>query len=108
MDDNNKDKPTALQLRSLIKPEGELEVTLASVPIPVPGDDEVLVRLQGAPINPSDLGLLFGAADMGTAEFSGDAAHPVLRARVPEAAMRAMAGRAGQSGNARNGHRADL
>ncbi|RZL99310.1 MAG: NADH oxidase [Variovorax sp.] len=89
--------PTALQLRSLVTPEGELQVTLASVPISVPADDEVLVRLQGAPINPSDLGLLFGAADMRTANVAGTATRPVVTARVPEAAMRAMAGRVGQS-----------
>lgn len=89
--------PTALQLRSLITPEGELRVTLDSVPIPVPAEDEVLVRLQGSPINPSDLGLLFGAADLRTATVAGTAAQPVVTARVPEAAMKAMAGRVGQS-----------
>jgi len=89
--------PTALQLRSLVTPEGELQVTLASVPIPVPGDDEVLVRLEGAPINPSDLGLLFGAADLGTATVAGTPARPVVTARVSEAGMKAMAGRVGQS-----------
>ena len=88
---------TALQLRSLITPDGELQVTLASVPIPMPADDEVLVRLQGSPINPSDLGLLFGAADMRTAEVTGTAAQPVVTARVPDAAMKAMTGRIGQS-----------
>lgn len=88
---------TALQLRSLVTPEGELQVTLASVPIPVPADDEVLVRLQGAPINPSDLGLLFGAADLRTAKVAGTAAQPMVTARVPGAAMKAMAGRVGQS-----------
>jgi NADPH2:quinone reductase len=89
--------PTALQLRSLITPDGELRVSLDDVPIPVPADDEVLVRLQGSPINPSDLGLLFGAADMRTAVVAGTAARPVVSARVPEAAMPAMAGRVGQS-----------
>jgi NADPH2:quinone reductase len=89
--------PTALQLRSLVTPEGELRVTLERVPIPVPADDEVLVRLQGAPINPSDLGLLFGAADLRTVTVAGTAARPVVTARVPEAAMKAMAGRVGQS-----------
>ena len=88
---------TALQLRSLVTPEGELQVTLASVSIPVPAENEVLVRLQGSPINPSDLGLLFGAADMRTAKVAGTAAQPVVTAQVPQAAMKAMAGRTGQS-----------
>jgi NADPH:quinone reductase len=55
---------TGLQLRSLVKSSGELELTLVRVPIPEPGPDEVLIRLEATPINPSDLGLLLGAADM--------------------------------------------
>jgi NADPH2:quinone reductase len=88
---------TALQLRSLIRPDGELELSLADVPVPAPGPDEVLVRIEASPINPSDLGLLFGAADMSAAKASGTAQRPVITARVPEAAIPAMAGRAGQS-----------
>lgn len=88
---------TALELRSLITPSGELEVSLAEVTVATPGPDEVVVRLEAAPINPSDLGLLFGAADMGTATVSGTPARPVVTARVPEAGMKAMAGRLGES-----------
>ena len=88
---------TALQLRSLIRPDGELELSLADTPVPKPGPDEVLVRIEAAPLNPSDLGLLFGAADMGAAHVSGTAARPVVKARIPDAAMKAMAGRLGQS-----------
>lgn len=97
MTTNTNTTPTALQLRSLITPDGELRVSLDDVPIPVPADNEVLVRLQGSPINPSDLGMLFGAADMRTAAVAGTAARPVVTARVPEAAMAAMAGRVGQA-----------
>jgi NADPH:quinone reductase-like Zn-dependent oxidoreductase len=88
---------TGLQLRSLIKSSGELELSLASVPIPEPGPDEVLVRVEASPINPSDLGLLIGAADMSTARTSGTREAPVVTAKVPEAAMQAMAGRLDQS-----------
>jgi NADPH:quinone reductase len=88
---------TALQLRSLVRSSGELEVSLHDVPVPEPGADEVLVRIQATPINPSDLGLLFGAADMGTMQVSGTAARPVLSARIPDKFMKAMAGRADQS-----------
>ena len=84
---------TALQLRSLVKRSGELEVSLASVAIPVPEAHEVLVRVEASPINPSDLGLLFGAADMSTAKLSGTDERPVVTARIPEAAMKGMAGR---------------
>ena len=88
---------TALQLRSLVKPSGELELSLASVPIPEPAPDEVLVRIEAAPINPSDLGLLFGAADMRSATLAGTADRPVITAPIPDAAMQSMAGRLGAS-----------
>src|SRR3981081_1546 len=91
------DTKTGLQLRSLIKNSGELEISLASVPTPEPGPDEVVVRVQASPINPSDLGLLVGAADMTTAKASGTKDAPVITAKVPEAAMKAMAGRLDES-----------
>jgi NADPH:quinone reductase-like Zn-dependent oxidoreductase len=91
------DTKTGLQLRSLISKNGELEISLVSVPIPEPSADEVIVRVEASPINPSDLGLLVGAADMTTAKASGTKDSPVLTAKVPEAAMRAMAGRLDQS-----------
>ena len=59
----------ALQLQSLIRNEGELEISLAEVEVPEPEADEVLVRIEAAPINPSDLGLLFGAADTSSGSF---------------------------------------
>ena len=87
------DGKTGLQLRSLIKKSGELEVSLLNVATPEPGPDEVVVRVEATPINPSDLGLLFGAADMTTAKATGSKEQPLITAKVPEAAMRAMAGR---------------
>src|SRR6202047_639161 len=91
------DSKTGLQLRSLIRKSGELEISLANVPIPEPSADEVVVRVEASPINPSDLGLLVGAADMATAKASGSRDAPVITAKVPEAAMRAMAGRLDES-----------
>ena len=84
---------TALQLRSLVKKSGELEVSLASVPIPEPGPNEVLVRIEAAPINPSDLGLLFSAADMTKAVASGTSERPVVTAPIAESAMKSLAAR---------------
>ena len=91
------DHTKGLELRSLIKESGELEVSLVQVDVPEPAADEVVVRVEATPINPSDLGLLFGAADMSSAKASGTAQQPVITAPVPEAAMRAMAGRLDQS-----------
>jgi NADPH2:quinone reductase len=88
---------TALQLRSLVKASGELELSLAPVPVPAPAENEVLVRIEASPINPSDIGLLFGAADMSSAVFSRNASGPVVTAPIPERGMKSMAGRLDQS-----------
>src|SRR5271156_4329564 len=88
---------TGLELRSLIRKSGELEISLVRVSTPEPSADEVVVRVEASPINPSDLGLLIGAADMATAKASGSKDAPVITARVPDAAMRAMAGRLDES-----------
>ena len=87
---------TGLQLVSLLKSSGELEVSLAQVPVPEPKENEVLVRIDATPINPSDLGLLFGPADIANAQLSGTPDNPVLTAQMPEAVMRAMAARVDQ------------
>jgi NADPH:quinone reductase-like Zn-dependent oxidoreductase len=76
-----------LQLRSLIKKSGELELSLTEVLIPEPGPDQVLVKVEATPINPSDLGLLLGPADMSTAKASGSGAAIKITAKVPEQAL---------------------
>ncbi len=88
---------TALQLRSLVKKSGELELSLQSVPVPQPADDEVLVRVEATPLNPSDLALLFGLADLSTAKASGTAANPVVTATVPEKMLRGLSARLDES-----------
>ena len=60
----NDETDLALELRCVARKSGELEISLARVPVPDPGPEEVLVRVEAAPINPSDLGLLFGLADI--------------------------------------------
>jgi len=86
-----------LQLRSLIKRSGELELSLVDVDVPAPGADEILVRIEGSPINPSDLGLLLGAADVSTVRRAGTPDRPIVTATVPPKAMGAMAGRLDES-----------
>jgi NADPH:quinone reductase len=88
---------TMRQLRTTVKADGTLELTLVDTEIPRLREDEVLVRVEASPINPSDLGLLFGAADLTTLRVSGTADRPVVTAQVPAAAMAAMAGRLDQS-----------
>jgi NADPH2:quinone reductase len=88
---------TGQQLRSLVTPDGTLELSLLAVPIGEPQPNEVVIRVEAAPINPSDLWLLFAGADMGSAKVSGPAADPVVTASIPGAAMRALAHRVGVS-----------
>ena len=88
---------TGLQLRSLVKSSGELELSLVNVDAGEPGPDQVVIEMHAAPINPSDLGLLVGAADMSTARASGTAGNPVITASIPQNYMRAMAGRVDES-----------
>jgi NADPH:quinone reductase-like Zn-dependent oxidoreductase len=90
---DTEDAITGLQLRSLIKSNGEFELSLAPLALPEPAAEEVVVRVEAAPINPSDIGLLVGAADMATAKASGDGDTAVVTAMVPPNAMKAMAGR---------------
>jgi NADPH2:quinone reductase len=87
----------SLQIRSTVKKAALLELSLVDVEVPDPGADEVLVRVEASPINPSDLGLLFGGADMTTAEASGSADSPIVNASVSPAMMKANVARIDES-----------
>ena len=87
---------TALQLRSLVTADGTVELSLHDVEVPRPRDHEVLVRVEAAPINPSDLGLLLAGADIAAATASGTADRPVVTAPLSPAAAAASSGRVGQ------------
>ncbi len=87
----------ALQLRSLVQADGSLQISLEPTPVPAPGPDEVLIQMQATPINPSDIGLLFGPADLSTVKVGGSADRPLVTARIPERAMPGVAARLGQS-----------
>ena len=86
-----------LQLRSLVKETGDLELSLVRVDVPEPGDDEVMIRVEATPINPSDIGLLTALADMRAAKMSGTKDKPLITAPIPQNAMRALTARVGQS-----------
>lgn len=88
---------TGLQLRSLIDANGTLQLSLQTVEVPTPRDGQVLVRVEAAPLNPSDLGLLFAGADMSAAVVAGAGETSTVTATVAPAAMRSLAGRVGQS-----------
>ena len=82
-----------LQLRSLAKKSGEMELSLVTTSIPKPGADEVIVRIEAAPINPSDLGLLLANADWSHAAPSGTAQHPIVTAPISTNTVQALSAR---------------
>jgi NADPH:quinone reductase-like Zn-dependent oxidoreductase len=91
------DVQTGLELRSIILPEGKLVLSLEEVPQLEPGPEDVIVRIEATPINPSDLGLLFGPADITTMTAGGTAKRPTLTFDVPKALMRHVSARVGES-----------
>ena len=88
---------TGLELRSTITSAGELQLSLVNTPTPTPKPDEIVVRIEAAPINPSDLGLLLGPADLSTAVASIHGGLPLVKAQIPQGLMKAMASRVDQS-----------
>jgi NADPH:quinone reductase len=85
----------ARQMLSTVTSDGLLELSLVDVDVPEPSDHEVVVRVEAAPINPSDLGQMFGLADMDTLRASGGRASRVVTAEVPDRMMPMLAGRVG-------------
>jgi NADPH2:quinone reductase len=86
---------TAMQLWSLVTADQRVELFLEATDVPEPGPTEVLIRVEAAPINPSDLGVLLAGADLSAATVTGTSERPVVTAPLPDAAMRAMAARVG-------------
>jgi NADPH:quinone reductase len=83
------------QLTSLITAEGLLELALAQAPLPAPGPDEIVVRVEAAPLNPSDLNLMLAGADLGLARSEvTDEGYKVI-APIPQAAFSGLTGRIG-------------
>ncbi len=88
---------TARELRSTVHDDGTLTLTLEDVTLPDPAADEIVVRVEGAPINPSDLGLLLGPADIASLRTSEHDGRPVLTFDIPEGRRGSVRSRVGQS-----------
>jgi NADPH:quinone reductase-like Zn-dependent oxidoreductase len=88
---------TGLQLRSTVTADGMLELTLVDALVREPRPNEVVIRVEASPINPSDLGLLLAGADVTTAVASSSGGHPVVTAAVDAGILRSLAGRLGES-----------
>jgi NADPH:quinone reductase len=87
----------ALELRSLVTPQGTLELSLHDVPVPSPDASEVVVRVEASPINPSDLGVLIPGADMSTATVSGTPERPIVTAPLSDGALAGLSARLDKS-----------
>lgn len=86
-----------LQLRSTVTDSGTLELTLVETLVANPGPDEVIIRVEASPINPSDLGLLFAGADMTAATASTRDGQPLLSAPIEAGLLRSLSARLGVS-----------
>jgi len=90
--------PTSMiQIQSAAQNDEVLDVRIVDTDMPTLRDSDVLVRVEAAPINPSDLGLLFGPADMDNAQYSSDSGSPSIKAPIPSHLMSGIEGRIGQN-----------
>ena len=86
------------EIRSMVTSDGNIEISITKVEMPIPGDDEVLIEVHAAPINPSDLGLLLSfAADLSTINVSGSGDETVTSMKIHPALMGAMKPRIDES-----------
>ena len=85
------------QIRSEVTKEGKLLIYVESTAMPEPKEDEVLIRIEASPINPSDLGLLIGPADVSSMSVSGEGENAVVTMDIPEGLLRMLETRLDQS-----------
>jgi len=85
------------QIRSEVTKEGKLLIYVESTEMPEPKEDEVLIRIEASPINPSDLGLLIGPADVSSMSVSGEGESAVVTMDIPEGLLRMLETRLDQS-----------
>ena len=90
-------RSTTLEIRSRISREGELRLWLEEVPLPRPSPNELVVRVEAAPLNPSDQILMLGSVDPTTLRASGTVDRPIIEGRVPPERLTAMSGRLDQA-----------
>jgi NADPH:quinone reductase-like Zn-dependent oxidoreductase len=88
---------TGHELRSTVTDDGRVTLAMREFEIAEPGPDEVVVRIEASPINPSDLGMLFGGADLTSAEPAGTDDLPAVSAPMSDGVLRSQQARVGQA-----------
>lgn len=88
---------TGHELRSTVSDDGRVTLAVREFEIAAPGPDEVVVRVEAAPVNPSDLGMLFAMADLDAAEATGSGDLPAVSAPLSERVLAAQRGRWGRA-----------
>ncbi len=83
----------ALELRSTLSGDGIVTLAVRPTDVPAPGDDQVVVRVEAAPINPSDLGMLFAGGDADASLAAGDGVYPAVAVPVAAAGLAAQRAR---------------
>ena len=84
---------TAHALHSLVTSDGRLRLSIEEAPVPAPAEDEVVVRIEAAPLNPSDVINLLGQADLATLRASRGPGGPAAEADIPAGRLASLAGR---------------
>ena len=94
---------TSKEIRSTVTSDGTVEISIVNTAMPVPSENEVLIKVEAAPINPSDLALLISfAADLDNIEFSGEDETPKTTIKIRPGLMAALKGRVDQPMSAGN------
>jgi NADPH2:quinone reductase len=79
------------EIRSEITSEGKLNLSIVTSDVPTPGDDDVLIKVEASPINPSDLGLLISfAADLDSISSQGSGEDTVTTLGIHPGLMQSM------------------
>lgn len=86
-----------LQLRTLISQAGELSVHLIEGEVPVPSSNEVLIRIEAVPVNPSDVGRLLSAVQIDSLRSVEEAPLPAIQGELPQSALPSLAARLGKA-----------
>lgn len=88
---------TTVGVRSEVREDRSLRLSLETTTISAPGEEDVLVEIKAAPLHPADIGLLLGPADLSTAMMSGSGRERSITAAISQDKMAGLRARIGKS-----------